>query len=79
MANPQKGSVKDKLEDIKKSAKAMHVGAKKIQAGAKMIQASFGVQVKENAQEFARAVANLNAAVNAQMSENTQYVKNFYG
>ena len=68
MNKPLKGSVKDKINDIKKTTKAMQAGVKEIEAG-----------IKAQADENARVVANMQAAINAQMTENEQYVKDFYG
>ena len=93
MEKPLKGSVKDKINDIKQFTKAMQskVGA---------LQSEFNKQAKENVEavakieagitklvneteQFTKAmqskVANLLAATNKQMNENKQYVKDFYG
>ena len=68
MEKPLKGSVKDKINAIKQFTKAMQskVGA---------LQSDINKQVKVNAE----AVAKIEAGIDEQMSENKQYIKDFYG
>lgn len=82
MEKPRKGSVKDKINDIKQQAKENVEAVANIQDGVKPIQVGITKLINET-EQFTKTmqskVANMLTATNKQMNETKQYVKDFYG